>query len=85
MATTTLIQTRVDAGLRQEASKVLEEVGLDLTTAVRMFLKMVVQHQGIPFKVKVDPFWSEENQEWLKKAIAQADRGEFVRHELIED
>ncbi|MDO5330534.1 MAG: type II toxin-antitoxin system RelB/DinJ family antitoxin [Bacillota bacterium] len=48
-----LIQIRVDEELKTQASEIFEELGLDLSTAVRMFLRRSVQERGIPFSMKL--------------------------------
>ena len=45
---TTNINVRVDANLKQSA----ESLGLNMSTAITMFLKSAVNHDGIPFEVK---------------------------------
>ena len=49
-----------------------------------MFVKTVVRENAIPFKIAVDPFYSEENMIHLKKAIKDLENGKGVEHELIE-
>ena len=44
-----LLQVRVDDELKAQAASVYEELGIDLPTAVRMFLKRSVMVNGIPF------------------------------------
>ena len=46
-----LLQLRIDDTLREEASDIYSRLGLDLPTAVRMFLVRSVQVRGIPFSV----------------------------------
>ena len=46
-----LLQLRIDANLKQEASEIYSQLGLDLPTAIRMFLKRSVQVRGIPFSM----------------------------------
>lgn len=46
-----VVQIRVDEQLRNEATEVYEKLGIDLPTAVRMFLKRSVLDNGIPFKM----------------------------------
>lgn len=48
------IQLRVDEGLKQNAEQVLEELGLDMPTALRLFLKKVVKTRAIPFRVSLE-------------------------------
>ena len=47
----TVIQIRMDEELKNDASAILEDIGLDLPTAIRVFLKKVVAREGIPFDV----------------------------------
>ena len=51
----TVIQIRVDNDLKEEAIAVYEKMGLDLSTAIRLFLKKTVQVGTLPFDVRVDP------------------------------
>ena len=46
-----LLQLRIDDTLRKEASDVYSRLGLDLPTAIRMFLARSVQVRGIPFSM----------------------------------
>ncbi len=49
-----LLQIRVDEELKNKANAIYNELGIDLSTAVRMFLKKSVLEGGIPFDTKVD-------------------------------
>lgn len=49
-----LLQIRVDEELKNQANAIYNELGIDLSTAVRMFLKKSVLEGGIPFDAKVD-------------------------------
>ena len=46
-----LLQLRIDDNLRKEASDVYSQLGLDLPTAIHMFLTRSVQVRGIPFSM----------------------------------
>ena len=48
---TSVTQLRIDEDLKNQATAIFEELGLDLPTAVRMFLKRTVQQNGIPFSM----------------------------------
>ena len=43
---------RIDSELSNQASKLLEGLGLSMSQAVSMFLRQVVLQQGLPFEVK---------------------------------
>ena len=49
-----VLQVRVDDDLKFQSNEILEEIGLDLSTAIRMFLKKVIMERGIPFDTKID-------------------------------
>ncbi len=61
-----------------------EQAGLNVSVAVNMFVKAVIQEQKLPFEVKADPFYSRENMERLEKSVQQLKDGNGTEHELIE-
>lgn len=60
---TSLLQVRVEDSLKDKAAQVFDNLGIDTSTAVRMFLKRVVLENGIPFRMT------------LPKSTYHADRG----------
>lgn len=44
-----VLQVRVEEGLRAQAAAIYEDLGIDLQTAVRIFLKRSVKENGLPF------------------------------------
>ena len=46
---TSIVQFRVDDDLKNDAIELYERLGIDLSTAMRMFLKRSVAVNGIPF------------------------------------
>jgi len=46
---TSIVQFRVDDDLKNEAIEIYDRLGIDLSTAMRMFLKRTVSVNGIPF------------------------------------
>lgn len=69
---TSLLQVRVDDTLKDEAAAVFENLGIDTSTAVRMFLKRSVMENGIPFRMT------------LSKAPYNAERGYRAAMEIAE-
>ena len=49
MSEQVLIQFRADKELKQEVADIYEELGMDLPTAFRMFMKKSKQVRGLPF------------------------------------
>ena len=58
---TSLLQVRVEDSLKDEAALVFERLGIDTSTAVRMFLKRAVMENGIPFRMTIpkNPYCAE--------------------------
>ena len=51
----TIITVRTDTELKAEAQKVLAEIGMDMSTAINIFLREVVRCQAIPFEISQAP------------------------------
>ena len=49
-----VLQVRVDEELKNQAAEILDAIGIDLSTAVRMFLKKVIIERDIPFDTRID-------------------------------
>ena len=47
------IQVRIDEGLKEKAMQIYEKLGLDLSTAIRIFLMKSVTEGGVPFEMKL--------------------------------
>ena len=50
MATVT---ARVDENVKKEAETLFKKMGLNMSTAMNLFLKKCILEQGIPFELKV--------------------------------
>jgi DNA-damage-inducible protein J len=85
MSQSSVIQVRVDSQLKEDAETLFTDLGLDIPSAIRLFLKQAIARNGIPFPVKRgDDFFNPHNVNHLKKALKALDAGEGVMHKLIE-
>ena len=78
---TALVQVKIDKKLKEQAEQLLNDFGLDITTALRMFLKAVVREQRVPLKLKKpkqDPLYSPENVAEIKRAAKELDEGKGI-------
>lgn len=48
---TAVLQTRVDEDTKKKADLLFDSLGLDTTTAIRLFLKQSINQQRIPFEI----------------------------------
>ena len=51
----TVINVRVDSGVKREAQEILNILGLDMSTAINVFLRQVISVKGLPFEVVLRP------------------------------
>ncbi|HFZ9784853.1 TPA: type II toxin-antitoxin system RelB/DinJ family antitoxin [Streptococcus agalactiae] len=70
------VAVRVDAQLKDEATKLFQSLGLDMSTAVKMFLIQSVKTQSIPFEIKNKSFISDEE---FQKLVELNSKGIRVR------
>ena len=67
--TTAATQIRIDAQVKKEATILFQSLGLDMSSAVNLFLRQCILRRGIPFAIEVPDY----NQETLE-AMAEARR-----------
>lgn len=79
------VNIRVDDAVKQRAEAIFSELGLSMSTAANIFFRQVVRTGGVPFELKLDPFWDESNQLHLERAVADMNAGRNVsQHDIIE-
>ena len=65
------ITIKTDAEIKKEFNDICEELGLNMSVAINMFMKTVLREKGIPFELKL----SEPN-DLTKKVLSESARGE---------
>ena len=66
---TAVLQTRIDTEMKTEAESLFESLGLDITTAIRLFLKQAINQQRIPFEIIPPKYdFSEETLDAIEEA-----------------
>lgn len=53
MASTNL-NVRTDSEVKEAAERIFEALGLNMTTAVNVFLRQTIRENGLPFELKLD-------------------------------
>ena len=51
---TTNLNIRTEKAVKEQAEKIFSELGLNMTTAINMFLRTAIREHGIPFDLKLD-------------------------------
>lgn len=54
MSNTTNLSIRIDRGLKDNADQIFNEMGMNLTTAITIFVKQAVRQKKIPFEITLD-------------------------------
>ena len=74
----TTIQVRIDAKTKAKAKKVFAEMGLDISSGIKVYLNRVVKDNGIPFVVRTENGYTTEQEremiretEWAEKHAKQ--------------
>ena len=52
MSTTTMT-VRMDKEVKTQAQQIFGELGMDMTTAINVFLRQAIRHNGFPFDVRI--------------------------------
>ena len=86
---TSTIQVRVDDELKVKSDKLFKDLGMDTTTAIRIFLTQALAVNGFPFEIKrvrVNPYDAmseDELLERLEKSRDSADKGIYKDAEKV--
>ena len=80
------VNFRVEEEVKRRAELACKNMGMNMSTAINIFLVKMGNEQRIPFEVSVDPFYSPENMAELKRRVADAKAGRNMHeHDLIEE
>jgi len=50
---TQMIHARIDPKLKKSAERIFTKIGISRTEAIRLFLKQVELHKGLPFPISI--------------------------------
>lgn len=72
------IQVRIDEKTKKSAKKVLDKIGVDMSSAIKVYFKQIVISQGIPFRLVTENGLTVKEEDGILKASAEARRGKNV-------
>ena len=78
------LSVRIDRNDKQHFEDFCKSAGMNVSTAVNLFVKSVIRKQRIPFVIEGDPFYSTENMDRIRKAVAEVEAGHYTVHEPME-
>lgn len=71
------VHSRINNDIKEQASLILDKIGLNVSDAIRLFLNQVVMQRGIPFAVNIP------NAETIV-AMESVDRGEDLEEVTLD-
>ena len=51
---TTNLNIRIDKDIKEQAESIFNELGINMTTAVNIFMRAAIREHGMPFELKLD-------------------------------
>lgn len=69
------IQVRIDEKTKKSAKKVLDKIGIDMSSAVKFYFKQIVITQGIPFPLLTENGLTVQQEKEILKASEEAKKG----------
>jgi addiction module RelB/DinJ family antitoxin len=69
------IQLRIDNATKKSAKSILDKLGIDMTAAIKIYLKQIVINKGIPFKLLTENGLTIEQEKEILKAAKEAEKG----------
>ena len=78
MASDTVVRARIDGQVKEKAAKVLADMGLSISDAIRLLLVRVAAEKALPFEIRVP------NAE-TRAAMAELERGAGTSFDSVAD
>lgn len=93
MARTANVFVRIEPKIKEQAEKVLEQLGISMSNAIGLFLRQVVLQRGIPFDIKLPPnkplsigaLSEEQFNAEIEKGLSDISEGKFVSADSVAD
>lgn len=82
--TSTNLNIRTDKEIKEAAEKIYSSLGLNMTTAINMFLRASIRERGIPFELKLN-IPTDETIEAIKEGRMIANDDSVLAYDNIDD
>lgn len=69
---------RLDEDTKENANRIFNDLGMDFSTGVRIYLNQVIKTNGIPFSLT-------NNESSLDRSISQMKNGDYKSFSSVED
>ncbi len=69
----TQLQIRIDSKTKKEAKNIFDNIGIDMSSAIKLFLQQTINAKNIPFEVRDENGMTLKNSQILQAAIIDAE------------
>jgi len=69
------IQIRIDSKTKNEAKKVFDSLGMDMSSAIKIFFRQVINTKNFPCELRDENGFTLRNAEILRESVADAKAG----------
>ena len=66
------LQIRIDAETKKEAKKILDSLGIDMSSAIKLFFRQIINARNLPFELRGENGLTLRNAELLRESIISA-------------
>ncbi len=80
----TNLTARVNVEDKQLFQAFCDDVGLNVSATINLFVKKVIKDGKIPFEIESDPFYSKSNMDWIRKSIDSFEKGKVIEKTIEE-
>lgn len=67
------IQIRIDAETKKETKKILDNLGIDMSSAIKLFFRQIINAKNIPFELRGENGLTLRHAELLRESIISAE------------
>ena len=65
------LQIRIDSKTKKEAKEILDNLGMDMSSAVKLFFRQIINARNIPFELRDENGLTLNNAEKLREGIVE--------------
>ena len=66
------LQIRIDSKTKNEAKKILDSLGMDMSSAIKIFFRQIINTKNFPCELRDENGFTLRNAEILRKSVASA-------------
>ena len=66
------LQVRIDAKTKKEVQKIFDNLGLDMSSAIKLFFRQTINSKNLPFEIRDENGFTLHNVQILRESISSA-------------